>query len=326
MLIFLSEQTYTRGIYMTFDLFEYKNCLICDNALLMQNPSSTNPNFIAFMCPRCGTYIIDNSSIVYLQNKPNLSKKSRFILSNNIFHNYNFIHIKYDKLKSLIEIKDRDFLTKFDNLLLSLNKNKTSIGKTKIDQTNINTIQVEGWICGKNELIFMLKQYKNYNFIKLYFNKNIIYYSITFDGYKYLNQLITNISQSKQAFIAMSFQKCLDKYYFKAIIPTIEDINFNCIRIDLKEHINKIDDEIIVEIKKSRFIIADLTYHKPNVYYEFGYAHALGIPVFFTCRSDHKNKMHFDIQQYNCIFWNNKELDFLQKSLINRIRAVLNIN
>ena len=59
-------------------------------------------------------------------------------------------------------------------------------------------------------------------------------------------------------------------------------------RIDQKEHLNRIDDEIIAEIRRTRFLVADCTQGETGprggVYYEAGFAHGLKIPVVMKFR------------------------------------------
>jgi len=107
----------------------------------------------------------------------------------------------------------------------------------------------------------------------------------------------------KVGVVAMWFDQELNKIYYDHIITAINDTGYKPIRIDGKEHINKICDEIIAEIRKSRFIIADFTGQRGGVYYEARFAHGLGIPIIWTCRKDGIDKLHFDIRQYNCILW-----------------------
>ena len=82
-------------------------------------------------------------------------------------------------------------------------------------------------------------------------------------------------------------------------------------RIDRKEHSNKIDDEIIAEIRRSRFVVADFTCEREKVrggvYYEAGFALGLGLPVIWTCRKDCLDYLHFDTRQYNHIVWETPE-------------------
>ena len=86
------------------------------------------------------------------------------------------------------------------------------------------------------------------------------------------------------------------------------------------EHDGRIDDQIIAEIRRSAFVIADFTGHRGGVYYEAGFAHGLGRRVIFTCRADDMDKLHFDVRQYNTIVWDSS--DQLSKLLQNRILAL----
>ncbi len=46
----------------------------------------------------------------------------------------------------------------------------------------------------------------------------------------------------------------------------ISAAGYKPLRIDTKEHANKICDEIISEIRRSRFLVADYTGHRGGVY------------------------------------------------------------
>jgi nucleoside 2-deoxyribosyltransferase len=70
--------------------------------------------------------------------------------------------------------------------------------------------------------------------------------------------------------------------------------------IRTKEHANKIDGEIIAEINRLTFMIADFTGHRGGVYFEAGIAMGLNVPVIWTCRKDDIANLHFGIRQYNC--------------------------
>ena len=84
---------------------------------------------------------------------------------------------------------------------------------------------------------------------------------------------------------------------------------------------DKIDDAIIAEIRRSRFVVADFTGLRGGVYYEAGFAEGLGIPVFYSCHADDIDKLHFDTRQIYHVRWNNpKEL---YQGLYDRIRAKL---
>jgi len=148
---------------------------------------------------------------------------------------------------------------------------------------------------------------------------------ITVKGYQRLEELKKVNLNSDQAFVAMWFHDTMNDAWENGFEPAIVDAGYKTLRIDRKEHINKIDDEIIAEIRRSRFVVADFTseQEKPRggVYYEAGFAHGLNIPVIYTCREDCLGDIHFDTRQFNHLTWNTPE--DLRANLAKRISAVL---
>lgn len=146
-------------------------------------------------------------------------------------------------------------------------------------------------------------------------------YLIKRNGWKRLEDLRSTSKESKNGFVAMWFDKSLDEIYFNGIVPAIKKCEYEPIRIDKKEHINKIDDEIIAEIRKSKFLVADFTGNRGGVYFEAGFAMGLNIPVIWTCKKEEIADVHFDTRQFNYIDWSDGE--DLKKRLINRINAII---
>jgi len=148
---------------------------------------------------------------------------------------------------------------------------------------------------------------------------------ITVKGYQRLEELKKANPNSDQAFVAMWFDDSMSDAWENGFEPAIVDAGYKPLRIDRKEHINKIDDEIIAEIRRSRFLVADFTSEKEKprggVYYEAGFAHGLNIPVIYTCREDCLEDVHFDTRQFNHLTWNTPE--DLRTDLAKRISAVL---
>ena len=110
---------------------------------------------------------------------------------------------------------------------------------------------------------------------------------------------------------------------WKAIEQGIHTAGYQPLRIDQRQHNNKIDDEIVAAIRGSRFVVSDFTGHRGGVYFEAGFAMGLGIPVIWLCRKDELDKAHFDTRQYNFIVWEQAGLPELTKALKNRIEATI---
>lgn len=181
-----------------------------------------------------------------------------------------------------------------------------------------------------NGLASLMKYLKQHNWIEYeydQYNSGHRTCSLTVEGYTRLAEIQKIRKDSSRGFMAMWFDPSMDKAWQEGFEPGIRKAGYDPVRIDQQQHVNKIDDEIIAEIRKARFIVADFTQDergaRGGVYYEAGFAHGLGIPVIFTCRKDCLKEIHFDIRQYNCILWEDKDLEKLQKDLTNRIRAIL---
>lgn len=149
--------------------------------------------------------------------------------------------------------------------------------------------------------------------------------ALTVEGYTRLAELQKTDAASSEAFVAMWFDGSMDKAWRFGLKLGIRDSGYEPVRIDRKEHLNKIDDEVISAIRRSRFVVADFSHGdqgvRGSVYYEAGFAHGLGIPVIFTCREDMLHEIHFDTRQYNHLLWS--EPDELRGMLKNRIVATL---
>jgi len=147
----------------------------------------------------------------------------------------------------------------------------------------------------------------------------------TVRGWQELDNLKQPRADSSRAFVAMWFSPQTDSAYVEAIEPALRASGYEPIRIDKKAHNNKIDDEIIAEIRRSRFLVADFTCEPKNVrggvYYEAGFAQGIGIPVIWTCKKTSFDDLHFDTRQYSHIIWETSEDLFTQ--LKNRIGATI---
>ena len=142
----------------------------------------------------------------------------------------------------------------------------------------------------------------------------------------YLESQLGVIGQSQQGFVAMWFHDSMTEAYEYGIKPALEEAGYEPRRIDRKEFIGKVDDEIMAEIRRSRFVVADFTTSEKDgarggVYFEAGFGHGLGIDVIYTCRKDRMEAVHFDTNHFNYLLWETPE--DLRSKLQQRIEAVL---
>lgn len=73
--------------------------------------------------------------------------------------------------------------------------------------------------------------------------------------------------------------------------------------LDKAIHSENIYNVMLENIHNCKFLVADLTTQNLGVYYEAGYAKALGKTVIFTCKDSDLKNIHFDIKQVQTIGW-----------------------
>ena len=179
---------------------------------------------------------------------------------------------------------------------------------------------------GLQDLEFLLNYLKQNEMIVLdIFDIRTKVCTLTVKGYARLASLNESHTPSSRAFVAMWFDESMNEAWNLGFSPAISAVGYEPIRVDQTEHVNKIDDQIIAEIRRSRFVVADFTHGeggaRGGVYYEAGFAHGLGIDVIFTCRQDAFDYVHFDTRQFNHIVW--QEPEELRDRLVKRIGAVI---
>ncbi len=223
-------------------------------------------------------------------------------------------------------------------LLEGLVKKSTFIGKTFLSH-DMPYLEGPEILCsddGEKYAFFYALSYcddnKEMNYLLDYLRKEEFIHNIgkskdfqvTVKGFEQINT-VSN-TNSKTAFIAMWIHSSMDKLY-RSIETAVKQAGYKSLRIDKKEHIQKIDDEVLAEIKKARFVICDLTSEegKPrgSVYFEAGYALGKDISIIWTCKESLKEELAFDIRQYNCLFWEENKMDDFVKKLQQRIENAI---
>ena len=118
----------------------------------------------------------------------------------------------------------------------------------------------------------------------------------------------------------MSFSDKHDQAYRQGIKPGVEDAGYT--PICLKDVLTNedINFRILAEIRRAELTVADFSGHKGGVYFEAGFALALGREVFWTCDANDRNDLHFDTDHFQYIFW--RDHDDLRRRLCEKIVAI----
>lgn len=148
---------------------------------------------------------------------------------------------------------------------------------------------------------------------------------VTPEGYARVENLKAGADEtSRQAFFVCRFIPELDELFEAVIKPLGVELNCAVQRIKDIHHIDKIDDRICQEIRRSQVVLVDLTEQNFNVAFEAGYALALNKPIVWTTkRTPEGVRMPFDIYTYNCLEWDSSDLVNFREALKFRLMAAL---
>src|ERR687884_692284 len=117
-------------------------------------------------------------------------------------------------------------------------------------------------------------------------------------------------------FVLMPFSKEFDDIYQLGIKAACQEAGAYCMRVDEQIFQENILERLYTQINKADLIVADMSGRNPNVFYEVGYAHALGKKVILV--TDNSEDIPFDLKHYPHIVYGGRIID-LKRELTGRI-------
>jgi hypothetical protein len=124
-------------------------------------------------------------------------------------------------------------------------------------------------------------------------------------------------------FVIMPFGAPFDGYYEQIIKPVANDIGRRALRSDELYGTGAIVADIWTHIWQAAVVIADVTGKNPNVNYELGLCHALGVPTVLMTRNI--DDVPFDYRHRRCITYDTNQAGWetkLKSDLRNTIESV----
>lgn len=340
-------------------------CLFCMKGVINDEKARFKRTDTFYICKRCGCIYLTEEAVDYFKSE-RYSPDDKAAISITLRENWerggrqSLADKKLTSfyLKSIVsQFRHLDPIEKMDHALIRLDKSSNYVG----DKINVNAED-------DYPLYYCKRSTEVIEILKLLFDEGFtlapdpgnphIYPSITAKGYQRLREIKKPNLASRLCFVAMWFAHEMNDVFDKAIKPAIEFVEpgeanprYQAVKIDNVEHVNDINDEIIAQIRRSRFMVCDLSGYSGGVYFEAGFAHGLGLEVIYTCRKDwtkeeslidssmnevstlfdsegreiavKKEGVHFDLAHRNRIEWEPDKLENFKTKLTNRIKAVI---
>lgn len=109
------------------------------------------------------------------------------------------------------------------------------------------------------------------------------------------------MNESRKAFVIMPFDAEFDNIYADLIKSALEDAGYDVARADSFLNQQSILHEIVRGIASADLVVADLTTLNPNVLYELGLCHGMGIPTILLAQS--MEEIPFDLRSYRILLY-----------------------
>ena len=160
------------------------------------------------------------------------------------------------------------------------------------------------------------------------FRKETAEFRFTLDLWDRYEALRKTQPETRLAFMAMEFNKSDVGWMYKNCFkPAVDLTGFELRTILDGQRAGLIDDQLRVEIRRSRFLISDLSHGNKGAYWEAGFAEGLGKPVIYTCETaafhKKKTKPHFDANHCLTVVWDQSKPQEAAEKLKATIRATL---
>lgn len=315
---------------------EDKKCFFCNStckASIMPEKSYST----AYCCSYCGDYLLDRQDSARLSSQSDSKFKIACILNERRLKGLGGIALsnKTDKVNKVCghpQVSIDDILDEFPKKASDF-FNRTILNLSRLAKRPFEGIKLEAemahlllFTSEHEECNAILRELAQQGFIRFLETKRgpqLRYFFLTTKFWEKVENLQKEEVDNKRAFVAMWFDESMNDYYKDGIKKAIEDAGYLPVRIDLQDFNEKICDEIIAEIKRSKFLIADFSKMRSAVFFEAGFAKGLGREVIYTIMKKYieELKFNFDTRQYNHIVYDSPE--DLRKQLYNRICATI---
>ena len=314
-------------------------CPICRTPNVTRAAAGTNTAEIH--CPRCGRFQVQTLAETQLMNSPpafppqhllsGLCRNTwdmlgeKLLITVDLFKSWS----ELDKVAKLVIPRDTDLVSKGDYLLKYLRRRSKTLAEGVPFSPNELAV---GFCANKAELLFCLRYLADKNLIeedasaqrKGPQQSGGLTYRLTPTGWAALDTASSQ-KPGPTAVVTLSLEKDADTLWAQGLSAGAQAAGYTAVRIDSKEHANKINDEIVVALRHADCVVADLTGQNPLAYFEAGLAIGLGKPIFWTCEEGEARdkKLFLETRQYLVTTWTRDKLDDFSRRLAQRIEATL---
>jgi hypothetical protein len=143
-------------------------------------------------------------------------------------------------------------------------------------------------------------------------------------------ELRESANRTNELFIIMAFRE--ETLPFRKFAEAAAlSVGLKAVFIDRQEPENAISEAILSAIRRATLVLCDLSFERPNCYFEAGFAKGALRRVVYSCRGDHdirahpqsEYRVHFDVDQFKITWWQPDKMDASRAELEERLSELL---
>jgi hypothetical protein len=295
-------------------------------------------------CPRCGRYQVQALAETQLLNSPpafppvhllsGLCRNTWDVLGEKLLVTVDLFKswAELDKVAKIAVPRDTDVAAKGDCLLRYLRRRSRALAET----VALSPAELAvGFCASKNELLFCLRYLAERGLIEEDAGASrgrgqpqgggALAYRLTPAGWAALDNAARATSAQPLAAVSLTLDKDADTLWAQGLSAGLQAAGYAAVRVDCREHGNKVTDERVVELRRASIVVADLTGQSPLAFFEAGLAMGLGKPLFWTCEEGEARdkKLFLETRQHVVTTWTRDKLGDFARRLAQRVEAVL---
>ena len=294
---------------------ETKNCPICGYTEAKQFSRSSRNLGGFFQCKRCGEYEASHDLFIFSDVKERVQKVSYILsgLARELFETGanppSFSLENFEALAKQFPVPDVKSIEEKIKKLLQRVREKTQYFGEEIKLGDIENVVPLAYAKNSDELIalFTLMTEKKLAKIGILNNesddgKRTVRITLSANGWDLTNTLEDKNKESDRGFVAVWFHDSMNEN-INAAEEAITESGFRAICIRDEHFSERIMDKALGEIRRSRFVIVDLTGNRGSVFFEAGFAHGLGIETIYVYCEEHDGEvtnLEFYVKHYQC--------------------------
>lgn len=294
---------------------ELKNCPICGYAGAKQFSRSSRELGGFFQCERCGEYEASHNLFIFSDVNAKIQEISYILsgLARELFETGanppSFSLENFETLAKRFPVPDVKSIEEKIKKLLQRVREKTQYFGEEIKLGDIETVVPLAYAKNSDELaaLFTLMTEKKLAKIGILNNENddgkrTVRMTLSANGWDLTNTLEDKNKESDRGFVAVWFHDSMNENIDAAEQAIIES-GFRAICIRDEHFSERIMDKALGEIRRSRFVIVDLTGNRGSVFFEAGFAHGLGIETIYVYCEEHNGEvtnLEFYVKHYQC--------------------------